>query len=45
MTLGLYIGLSLVSVGVLALCALAIEVVWKVCRKLDELKENKLLTE
>ena len=39
MTLGLYIGLSLISVGVLALCALAIDVVWKVCRKLDDSKK------
>ena len=40
MTLGLYIGLSLISVGVLALCALAINVVWMVCRELDETKEE-----
>ena len=40
MTLGLYIGLSLISIGVLALCALAIDVVWKVCRKLDIMKEK-----
>ena len=39
MTLGLYIGLSLISIGVLALCALAIDVVWKVCRMLDDSKK------